>query len=173
LTISHLTVNTLYSRRRRAVRAQNTLPDWVWGAGLGTIVIIFAGAFFVIRSVTGGGDGGICDKELPPLDNSQVDAEGFISEDAALGRVINMLNAGDRQGAEAAFYGPVHNFTHAADPPLRETDEALAKDLCNAVIDLETSLEQSASNPLLASQVAEVRDLLRDAADALGYPRPG
>ena len=171
-TLSNPIANTLYSRRRhRTQRA--TLPDWVWGAGLGVLVLIFVGGFFLIRSVTGGGSGGTCDSELSPLGSSQVDAEAFIQEDADLGRVILLLNGGDRSGAEAAFYGPVHNFTHNADPPLREVDKDAAKALCEAVVDLEDSLATNAANATIAAGVQDVRDRLRDAAEILGYPRPG
>jgi hypothetical protein len=66
----------------------------------------------------------------------------------------------------------VHNFTHNVDPPLREADAELGKDLCHAVLDLEEALTSSISSFDLSTKVARVRELLRESAVALGYPRP-
>lgn len=101
-----------------------------------------------------------------------MDGDAFAEKDEGLTRVLGFLEQGDRQGAEAAFYGPVHNFTHSVDPPLREVDEALAKDLCHAVIDLENNLASRATDFEIVGGVEEVQLILRDAAEALGYPRP-
>ena len=79
----------------------------------------------------------------------------------------------DRAGAEAAFFGPVHNFTHNVDPPLREVDEPLAKRLCGQVIDVENGLTERAPNDELIVILGQIREIIRDAAEALGYPRPG
>jgi hypothetical protein len=162
--------------RRRSRSQQTRLPDWVWGAGLGVIVVLFIGAYFFISQATGGGGSASgCDTALPPLPGEiATTEEGFQQEDAALGRVIEFLEAGDRAAAEAQFFGPVHAFTHNIDPELRELDEDLAKELCEAVVDLETALEprQNISNEELAILVVRVRELLRDASEVFGYPRP-
>ncbi|MEO6197483.1 MAG: hypothetical protein ABIP58_05160, partial [Dehalococcoidia bacterium] len=121
----------------------------------------------------GGASGSTCDQALSPLGTSIIDADAFVEEDAGLSRVLGLLEQGDRSGAEAAFYGPVHNFMHNVDPPLRKADEAMAKDLCRAVIDLENKLASRATDPELIGSLTAVHDLLRDAAEALGYPRPG
>lgn len=166
---------TLYSRRRsgRSASSQTHLPDWVWGAGMGLIVLVFIGGYFVVSGALGGSSGSTCDSALAPLGTSIVDADAFVEEDAGLTRVLGLLEQGDRQAAEAAFYGPVHNFMHNVDPPLREVDEAMAKDLCRAVIDLENNLASRATDLELIGSLTAVHDLLRDAAEALGYPRPG
>ncbi len=167
--------NTLLSRRyaRRRASAQARLPDWVWGAGLGLIVVLFIGGYFLISQVATGGGGGGCDKPLAPLGTSNINAESFAEEDTGLGRVLSLLQAGDRAGAEAAFYGPVHNFTHNVDPPLREVDKAAAKQLCREVLTIEEALFNRAPDLELISSVEKIRELIRDAAAALGYPRPG
>lgn len=144
---------------------------WSWGACLGALVIIFVGAFFLVREATDGG-GDACDSDLPRLGSSSVSAEAFVREDAALKRVVDMLNAGDRTGAEAAFFGPVHNFTHNVHPLLREQDLVAARDLCQWVIRLENGFSVNASDASVAVRVDHIRGLLRDAAVALGYPRP-
>src|SRR5687767_2078706 len=114
--------NILYSSRRRTRRragpaqGQTRIPDWVWGAGLGVIVILAVGGYFLLSG--GGGSASTCDKPLAPLGASVVNQESLNAEDVGLERVISLLTAGDRAGAEQSFYGPVHNFTHNFDPPL-------------------------------------------------------
>ena len=165
--------NVLYSRRRSRAKQHSGLPDWVWGAGLGVLVVFFVGAFFVVGEFSGGGSGTICDEPLAALDGADISAEAFAGEDDALTRVISMLNLGDRPGAEATFFGPVHAFTHNVDPLLRERDEDAAKELCEAVTEMENGFSTNAPPATIAAQIDLVRVLLRDAAETLGYPRPG
>ncbi len=163
--------STLYSRRRARAARRNRVPDWVWGAGLGVLALFFVGAFFAVREISGGGDGS-CDGPLAPLAGGEITAEAFVNEEEALTRVISMLTLGDRPGAEAAFFGPVHAFTHNVDPPLRERDGDAAKELCEAVILMENAFAVNISSSRVALHVDLVRTLLRDAAETLGYPRP-
>jgi hypothetical protein len=167
---SKTAASTVYFSRRRA-RQQERLPDWVWGAGLGVLVLIFVGAFFVVRSV-GGGGGSTCDNPLANIGPAQVNAESFVDAEASMTRVVGALEAGDRAGAESFFYGDTHNFTHAVDPELRDVDEQAAKDLCQAVLDIEESMI-SGSNAAALNDARRVREALRDAAEILGFPRPG
>jgi hypothetical protein len=160
------------SRRRGPASGQTALPDWVWGAGLGLIVVLFIGGYFAVTQVGGSGGGSSCD-DVKPLGSSVINAESFVEEDAGLGRVLDLLSAGDRVGAEAAFYGPVHNFTHNVDPDLRQTDERSARDLCEQVINVETALTERAANANIVAILQNIREMLRDAAETLGYPRPG
>lgn len=114
----------------------------------------------------------MCDRPLAPLGSSEISERAFQDEDAAIGRILTMLASGDVQGAESAFFGPVHNFTHNVDPPVRQQDERLAKDLCQAVIRLEDSLALRAGAVQVGMDLQNVRNLLRDASQALGYSRP-
>ncbi len=173
MTTSRPVPTTLSSRRRPRATRRRGVPDWVWGAGLGVIVLFFAGAFVVVGEISGGGTGATCNEPLAPLDGSDISAEAFFDEEDALTRVISMLNLGDRPGAEATFFGPVHAFTHNVDPPLRERDEDAAKELCEAVIEMENGFSTNAPPATIAAQIDLVRTLLRDAAETLGYPRPG
>lgn len=170
---SNPAASTLYSHRRSRAKRHSGVPDWVWGAGLGVIALFFVGAFFVFREISGGDGGGVCDEPLAPLDGAEISAQSFADEDAALTSVISMLNLGDRAGAEGAFFGPVHGFTHNVDPPLRERDESAAKELCKAVVEMENGFSTNAPSATIAAQIDRVRTLLRDAAEKLGYPRPG
>jgi hypothetical protein len=161
-----------FSRRRSRPRPSNqSLPDWVWGAGLGVIVVFFVGGFFVISNTTGGG-GATCDNALAPLPGGNPpSAQQFIEEDAALARVVNALNSGDRAAAEQLFYGDVHAFTHNIEPAVREADTETGVALCEAVIKVEDTFSQQ-TPPTVAVNVQELRAALTDAAEALGYPRP-
>jgi hypothetical protein len=100
-------------------------------------------------------------------------AAAFENEDAALGVVISHLEAGRRAEADATFYGPVHAFTHNVDPLVRPIHQDIARALCEGVIALEDDLAGGASNTELATGTADVRQALRDATVALGYPEPG
>ncbi|HUF52638.1 MAG TPA: hypothetical protein VMR52_02540 [Dehalococcoidia bacterium] len=168
---SPLNSNTYFSRGRRAASEQTRVPDWVWGAGLGAVALFFVGLFLLVTGPLSGG-GGPCDEGLEPLGGSTVDAETFATVDASLGRVVTALQSGDRDGARANFYGPTHNFTHAVEPPLREVDDEAARNVCEAVLSIETTIEQG-SFADAATDAQTLRDSLRDAAVALGYPRPG
>lgn len=124
-------------------------------------------------AISGSAGGSTCSKPLAPLgDESPLPSAAFQSEDSSLGLVVDRASSGDRAGAESAFYGSVHNFTHNVDKPLRDKDAALGKDLCHAVLDLEEALTSDISPLDLSTKVERVRQILRDAAVALGYERP-
>jgi hypothetical protein len=173
--------NVVFSQRRRTrqrtVQQQRagSLPDWVWGAGLGVIVLIFVGGFFLFSSL--GSSSATCDSPLKPLgDQSDLTATGFAAEDVMMGHLIDFFNQGDISAANDYFYGgAVHNFMHNADPTIRAKAPDVAKNLCNAVIKLETDMDVSArqTTTTMAADATLVRKYLADGAVALGYPRPG
>ncbi len=176
LRVERLTQNTLFSRRRARRRpqpqAQYRLPDWVWGLAIGVLVVIVGGGIFLVSGLGGSGES-TCDSELASLPGgADLTAEGFQEEDVALGQVIAYLNQADLDNAFASFYGDVHSFTHNIDPEVRAADEETAKAVCEAVIELEELLESN-SPAAMAAATAELREQLRDAAELLGFPRPG
>ncbi|TET95794.1 MAG: hypothetical protein E3J29_06300 [Dehalococcoidia bacterium] len=143
---------------------------------LGLVAIICGGiiAAVIFLFDDGGGESSVCDRPLAPLGESEISQLGFQTEDADLARVIEAAEAGDLQAAQEAFFGDVHDFTHDVDQPLREVDEELAKELCEAVMTLEEELfATDPSTDAIAKHATRIRDLLRDAAEALGYARPG
>ena len=157
--------------RARGRRGAN-VPDWAWVVGLGAVVVLAVGGFFIITE-TGGGDGGTCDEELKPLGVSEISQSAFDEGDASLTRLIALLNAGGRADAESDFFaGGMHNFTHNIDPAVRQQDPALAKELCEVVIVVEDAFAREPSSQI-AQDIAQMQDLIRDAAEALGYDRPG
>jgi hypothetical protein len=138
----------------------------VIGGGIVIAVILFLGG--------NGGGNNACNNALPPLGKSDISQAGFQAEDAGLAKVIQAASAGNLPAVEDAFYGEVHGFTHNADQPLRPVDEELARELCRSVIDLEEELfAEQPRVDTIATLAARIRALLRDAAEALGYVRPG
>ncbi len=137
----------------------------VGGGVIVAVVLLFGGQ--------GGGAGSPCDESLVALGESEISQMGFQAEDAGLARVAQAAAAGDLQSAEAAFFGDVHNFTHNVDPPLREVDEALAKELCERVVEIEEELAFDRRISVIAGQATRIRELVQDAAEALGFARPG
>ena len=139
------------------------------------MAVIGGGIVVAVIFLLGGNGGGnnACDNALPPLGKSDISQAGFQAEDAGLAKVIQAASAGNLPAAEEAFYGDVHNFTHNADQPLRPVDEELARDLCESVIHIEEELAIDRRVDVIASDAARIRSLLRDAAEALGYARPG
>lgn len=174
--------NVLFSSRRRYRRQaqayQGRLPDWVWGAGLGLIVLVFVAGFFLFSRLNASGS--TCDSPLKPIGATAhpTTAEGFQTEDDDLDHLITSLQQGDSNTANALFFGPAHNFMHTAEPAIREKDEALGKKLCEAVIKFEGDFDRApgaapVSSQQLVNEVTVIRDYLRDGAVALGLPRPG
>lgn len=164
----------LSRRRGRRRQYQYRLPDWVWGAALGLVVLIGAGGYFLL---TGGGGGATCDEPLPDLPgNSNISAEGFDEEDRQLGLTLQYLSAGDIDNTFATFYGDVHAFTHNVDSEIRAVDEEMAKELCENVIAVEESYDppppEQPSLSTMINTTQALREKLRDVAEALGFPRP-
>ena len=165
--------HTLYSRRSRRSRyaARGGRHDWVWLVAFGVAVIVMIGGFVVLSGSIGSSS--TCAHPLAPLgDRSPLSSQAFQDEDTALALVIERAGANDRTGAESAFYGDVHGFTHNVDKPLRDKDATLSKNLCLAVLDLEEALTSEISPISLSTRVGRVREILRDASVALGYERP-
>ncbi|OGO45752.1 MAG: hypothetical protein A2W34_07385 [Chloroflexi bacterium RBG_16_64_32] len=142
---------------------------------LGLVAVIGGGIVVAVIFLLGGNGGGnnACDNALPPLGRSDISQAGFQAEDAGLAKVIQAASAGNLPAAEDAFFGDVHGFTHNVDPPLRPIDEEMARDLCESVIHIEEELAIDRRVDVIASDAARIRALLRDAAEALGYARPG
>ena len=161
------------ARPRRRARQGVRLPDWAWGLLLGlAALLVGGGVFLVVRGGFGGGSGSTCDKPLAALETSDLSAAGFAQEDSGLARVIDLLNSGNKADAEAAFYGPVHNFTHNVDPAIREKDPGLGKQLCQAVLKIEDDLAFGASLFDVSLDAQRLRDLLRQGAKTLTLAAP-
>ncbi len=137
----------------------------VIGGGIVAAVVLFFGG--------GGGAGSPCDDPLVALGESEISQMGFQAEDAGLARVARAATAGNLEAAESAFFGDVHNFTHNVDAPLREVDEELAKEICEEVTKIEEELALDRRTSVIAGQATRIRELVQDAAEALGFARPG
>ena len=145
---------------------------------LGLVTVIGGGIIAAVVFLLGGGEGGgsACNDPLPPLADSDISQLGFQTEDVGLTRMAEATSAGNLDSATEFWYdndSEVHNFTHDVDAPLREADEELAKKLCEAVISIEEELALDRRPSVVARQATRIRDILRDAAEALGFARPG
>ena len=143
---------------------------------LGLVTVIGGGIIVTVVLFLGGGGGGAgspCDDPLLPLGESEISQMGFQAQDAGLARVAQAAAAGDLEAAESAFFGDVHSFTHDVDAPLREADEELAIELCEMIVEIEEELVIGRSISVIAGQATRIRELIQDAAEALGYARPG
>lgn len=137
----------------------------VVGGGIIVAVVLFFGR--------GGGAGSPCDDPLVALGQSEISQIGFQAEDAGLARVAQAATAGNLEAAESAFFGDIHSFTHNMDAPLREVDEELAKEICELIIEIEEELVIGRRLSVIAGQATRIRELVQDAAEALGFARPG
>ena len=143
------------------------------------LVIVIGGGIVVAVVFALGGDGsevsdtGACDNPLAPLGESDISHTGFQVQDEGLARAAQAASVGNLEAAESAFFGDVHNFTHNIDQPLREVDQELAKELCEKTIEMEEELAIGRRVSIIAGLAARLRELMRDAAETLGYARPG
>jgi hypothetical protein len=76
--------------------------------------------------------------------------------------------AGDQNGAQTAFSGDAHNITHDIDGPLRQTDEALAVKLCEAVLVIELHLGANYDFQVMQSEATKAANDLQLAGQELG-----
>ena len=160
----------------RKTQRKTSLRDHAWGGVLGLIFVAFVATWFLGGRIAGAGGSTICEKPLSPLPGgTEITAAGFAAEDSSLTQVINFLYAGDRARADDTFYGPVHSFMHNADPVVRASNPEAAKALCQTVIQLENHLAAGTEveNITVGQDTTAVQTALRDAAVALGLPRPG
>jgi hypothetical protein len=140
----------------------------VIGGGIIAAVILLFG-----DDQGGGGGSSACDDPLLPRGESEISQLGFQTEDAGLAKVIEAASVGDLEGAQEAFFGDVRTFTYDVDQPLREVDEELAKELCMAVNTIEEEITVNQRPEQVAIGATRIRELIGDAAEALGYLRPG
>lgn len=143
---------------------------------LGLVALVGGGIVVAVVLAIGGGGGGgsdVCDSPLAPLGRSDISQLGFQAQDVGLSKVIQAASAGSLQAVEEAFFGDVHNFTHNVDASLREVDPELAKEMCQAVVEIEEELVSDRRADVIGLQAARIQDMMRDAAEALGYARPG
>lgn len=145
---------------------------------VGLLALIAGGVIVAVILLLGNGGGSsVCDRPLAPLSDSKISQLAFEAEDVGLARVIEAASAGNAAAAEQAFSyangGEIRNFTHNVDAPLREVDEELAKELCEAVIEIEEAFLSDRRPDRVAMEATRLRETMRDAAEAMGYARPG
>ncbi len=143
---------------------------------MGLVAIIGGGITVAFVFIFGGSGGGsTCDSPLASIGESDISQFGFQTRDVGLTRVIQAAYAGNLEAVTEVWLAndsELRNFTHNVDPSLREVDEALGRKLCEAVISIEEELALDRRPAVVARQATRIRDILRDAAEALGYAPP-
>ena len=109
----------------------------------------------------------VCMRTVPALTTELLTDTAFKAADDDLSTAGGLAEAGDVDGAEAAFFGP-HTLTHNIDGPLRQADEALAIRLCNETLIMEDELVGNRDPSVVAEQARKIRDALSAAAVVLG-----
>ncbi len=148
---------------------------------LGLVTVIGGGIIAAVIAVIsvlgdGGGESSVCDNPLAPLGESEISQLSFQTVDVGLTMMAEATSVGNLDSATEFWYdddSQVHDFTHDVDAPLRDADEELADELCEAVVNLEEELALDRRPSVVARQATRIRDILRDAAEALGFARPG
>ena len=144
--------------------------DLIWGAFAGAIALgIVVMIFLIIR---GPGTSSNCGQPLAPLGQSPITPQEFIAVDQGLETTISAAQLGSLDDVEKAFYGRVHNFTHNADPALRQHNVEQAKALCENVLKIENELTFKRRPKEIAELARNLQTILRDGAVSLGFPRP-
>ena len=116
-----------------------------------------------------------CSATLPPLAASTTSAEDFRLADIALQKMATAASAGDLDGADKAFFqpmgnfGPVHDFSHAVDPVIRQKDVALGKRLCEKVLEIEKEFALDRRPAMIADLAQQIRQIIAAGARELGY----
>jgi hypothetical protein len=93
------------------------LPKSLWIFGLLVLALV---GYFIFNQFTG-----------------EINNEGFKQTIAGMKEMVEKIDAGKIEQGEEAF-NEVHGFFHDVDPVLKEKDPALAQQLWNAVLQIET-----------------------------------
>ena len=155
-------------------------------AGPTAILAALALAALAVSACSGAGDSGggpgalsarpttdaswdpICQGPLAP-GQGVPSAERFQYADEGLAEMDRILAGGDLQGASGVFFSQVHGLTHDIDGELRGKDEALARDLCSVIGQMESDFAFGGGAESLKALAAYARELMREASGLLGY----
>ena len=75
----------------------------------------------------------------------------------------------DLNGASSVFFTQVHDLTHDIDGQLRGADQAMARELCAVIGQMEADFAASGKAASLKALAGRARELMREALDLLGY----
>jgi hypothetical protein len=85
-----------------------------------------------------------------------------------LREAARLAGSGDQNGSQTAFSGDAHNITRDIDGPLRQTDEALAVKLCEAVLAIELHLGAKYDPQVMQSEATKAANNLQLAGQEMG-----
>ncbi|MDP2674673.1 MAG: hypothetical protein Q8Q00_07180 [Dehalococcoidia bacterium] len=111
---------------------------------------------------------GICQGPFAP-GQGVPSAERFQYADEGLAEMDRILGGGDLQGASGVFFSQVHNLTHDIDGELRGKNEALARDLCSVIGQMESGFAFGGGAESMKTLASYARELMREASTLLGY----
>ncbi len=133
----------------------------------------FSGLLFVTSAQFGSGGSQdtptVCSAPLIPVRPGPVGQADFDAALTGMEAVFARAKEDDVAGTREAFFLRVHDFTHNVDGPLRAQDEAMAKSLCDAVLQFETDLLLPTPQGDIAQQAEKIRDLMQEAAAEMGF----
>src|SRR3990172_7446275 len=110
----------------------------------------------------------ICQDPLPP-GQGVPSTERFQYADEGLAEMDRILAGGDLQGANGVFFSQVHDLTHDIDGELRGKNEALARDLCSVIPQMESDFAFGSGAESMKTLASHARELMREASRLLGY----
>ena len=96
-------------------------------------------------------------------------AERFRTADEGLAEMDQLLESEDLNGAGGVFFSQVHDLTHDIDGELRGKNEALARDLCSVIAQMESDFAFGSGAESMKALANRARELMREASSLLGY----
>jgi len=80
-----------------------------------------------------------------------------------------LLESEDLNGASSVFFTQVHDLTHDIDTQLRGADQAMARELCAIIGQMEADFAGGEGASSLKALAGRARELMREASNLLGY----
>ena len=111
---------------------------------------------------------GICQEPLPP-GQGVPSAERFRTAGEGLAEMDQLLESEDLNGAGSVFFSQVHDLTHDIDAQLRGADQAMARDLCAIIGQMESDFAFGGEAESMKALANRARQLMREASSLLGY----
>ena len=80
-----------------------------------------------------------------------------------------LLESEDLNGASGVFFSQVHDLTHDIDAQLRGADQAMARELCAVISQMEADFAGGEGASSLKALAGRAREIMREASNLLGY----
>ena len=80
-----------------------------------------------------------------------------------------LLESEDLNGASSVFFSQVHDLTHDIDAQPRGADQAMARELCAVIGQMESDFAAGGEAAAMKALAGRARELMREASGQLGY----